>query len=59
MVEWQVKTTYFLGNVLDVHSINMSGGFCKTTQTSGLYNCHLEKLIACLYDPSIKKERQK
>ena len=25
--------------------------FCKTTQTSGLYNCHLKNLIACLHGP--------
>ena len=27
-------------------------GFCKTTQNTGLYSCHLEKPIACLYVPS-------
>ena len=35
------------------------GGVCKPVQTSGLYNCQLEKLIACLYGASIKKGRQK
>ena len=33
--------------------------FCKTTQTSRLYNYQLENLMACLYGPSIKKGRQK
>ena len=33
-------------------------GFCKTTQTSGLYNCQQEKLIACLYEP-VKQRKTK
>ena len=38
--------------------IKIPVGFCKTTQTSGLYICQLEKLIACLYDPN-KQEKTK
>ena len=36
-------------SVGDVHNIRV--GFCKATKTSGLYNCQLEKVIACLYGP--------
>ena len=31
-------------------------GFWKTTQTSGLYNCQLEKLIAWLYGSWYREE---
>ena len=39
----------------DVHNI-ISVGFCKATQTSGLYDCQLEKIIACLYGPGLERE---
>ena len=29
-------------------------GFCKATQISGLYDCQLEEIIACLYGPGQK-----
>ena len=39
----------------DVHNI-MWVGFCKATQTSGLYECQLENIIACLYCPGLERE---
>ena len=33
--------------------------FRKTSQSNGLRNCQIEKLIACLYGPGISKGRQK
>ena len=48
----------FLQSVGDVHNI-IWVGFCKAIQTSGLYNCQLEKIIAFLYYPAGKKGKTK
>ena len=34
----------------DVHN-TIWVGFCKAAQTSGLYDCQLDKIIACMYGP--------
>ena len=50
----RVGPTYFLGKVLEMFTIWVR--FCKATQTSGLYDCQLEKIIACLYGPGLERE---
>ena len=41
----------------DVHNI-IWVGFCKPTETNGLYDCQLEKKIVCLYGPGLEREEK-
>ena len=45
---WSKNYIFPWQSAVDIHS-KICVGFWKTTQTSGLYNCQLEKLIAWLY----------
>ena len=58
LVEWhEVTITYLLGKVLEVFTVWIRMGFWKTSLTSELYNCQLEKLITRLYDPDKYKNK--